>query len=392
MKLDLEDPRLTAYALGELDERERSELEGRISESPEACELVGEIRETAALLHDELRSESTLQLTKARRERIEDRLTRKPWWVIPRRWKLAASLAAVALIALLVYSSMVPEPEPGPVLVRFQDPDGGSGAQPFAGDALALSPDGAHLVFRANGQLYRGEMDTRVAVPIRGTEGATNAFFSPDGQWVGFFADGILKKVALAGPFAGRPPLNVCDAESHRGASWGPDDFIVFASDTSSGLMRVLASGGTPEPVTTLESGEMRHVWPELLPGGEAVLFSVDRGNPELSRIAVQSLRTGERRTLVAGSGPHYAPTGHIVFMRADSIWAVPFDRERLEVTGEAVPILEGAQVNSGSGLSDFALSRNGSLVYVSPGSAPTSANIFVFRNWHEELKRRVPS
>ena len=137
--------------------------------------------------------------------------------------------------------------------------------------------------------------------------------------------------------------------------------------------MQVSASGGAPEPVTTVESeGSSHHRFPEILPGGKAVLFTEWSGNLETAQIAVQSLETGERRILVGGTHPRYAPTGHIVFGRADSLWAVPFDSDRLEVTGTPTPVLEGVQVDDRPGtigLANFALAGDGTLVYGAGGS-----------------------
>lgn len=210
-------------------------------------------------------------------------------------------------------------------------------------------------------------------MPIRGTEGAGYPFFSPDGEWVGFFADGKLKKVALAGGL----PVTLCDAGYRSGASWGPQDVIVFAVSGSPGLMRVSASGGSPELITTPDNEQERHRWLDFLPGGRAVLFTVWR-SLEMARIAVHSLETGEMRVLVDGTHPRYAPTGHIVFAREGSLWTVPFDADRLEVTGSATPVLEGVRVNSG-GLANFAIAGNGSLVYM-PGEVPLRTLVSVDR------------
>jgi len=241
---------------------------------------------------------------------------------------------------------------------------------------LAISPDGQNLVYaarRGSGttQLYVRPMQRLDAMPIRGTEGALGPFFSPDGQWIGFLSDGKLKKVSLTGG----PALTLCDEpSSFGGASWGPDDTIFFFSgpEEEPELSRVSASGGTPEPVVTLEPGEEGQgpLWPEILPGGKAVLYTAWRGGPDNASIAVQSLETGERRTLVeGGTYARYVPTGHIVFARgallAGSLLAAPFDLERLEITGSPVPVLENLAMYFGA-TAQFGLSRDGTLVYVS--------------------------
>ncbi len=272
-------------------------------------------------------------------------------------WGLAI-LVATLVTGITVWSVMRPDPRPPtrfPVTLPATDQ--------LVRYGIALSPDGRDLVYTGTrggvAELYRRSMDQLEALPIRGTEGAQYPFFSPDGEWVGFFADRQLKKVSLAGG----QPVTLCDAGDRRGASWGPDDLIVFATLESRGLMRVSALGGAPERVTTLENGEAGHHWLDVLPGGKAVLFTVWSGGLEDARIAVQSLETGERRVLVDGTHPRYAPTGHIVFARADSLWAVPFDADRLEMTGAPTPVLEEVRVSGNIGLANFALASDGSLV-----------------------------
>ncbi|MGH9785295.1 MAG: protein kinase domain-containing protein, partial [Terriglobia bacterium] len=214
--------------------------------------------------------------------------------------------------------------------------------------SVAISPDGSHVVYRgagAGGQLYLRSLDSPEVKLIPGTQGGVGPFFSPDGQWVGFAADGKLKKIAINGG----PALTLCDAPGFRGATWGPDDTIVFAgigAEGSPGLFRVPAAGGMPTVLTSPDSakGETAHRWPEFLPGGKTLLFTIARGNNwDNAQIAALNLESGERRVLVqGGTYPRYAPTGHLVYYRADTVMAVPFDPDRLEVTGAPAPVLEG--------------------------------------------------
>ena len=152
-----------------------------------------------------------------------------------------------------------------------------------------------------------------------------------------------------------------------------------------SGMLQVPAGGGIPKAITDLDSdqGETGHYWMDLLPGDNAVLFTVWSGELDTARIAVQSLETGERWILLEGTNPRYAPTGHVVFARENSLWAVPFDLDRLEVTGSAVPILDGVQVNDG-GWAQFALTDNGSLAY-RYGRRSESTLVWVERQGGEE-------
>ncbi|HLE81646.1 MAG TPA: hypothetical protein VJA25_10170, partial [Dehalococcoidia bacterium] len=309
-----------------------------------------------------------------------------------RSWRRSIPLALVALVGGVILGVLAvltlrpaPAPETRPVS-RFAvalPPDQQLQWQGSNTHTFAVSPDGYHLVYLASGgdrrpQLYLRSMDSLEARPLAGTEGAQNPFFSPDSQWVGFYGAGQLKKVSTQGG----APITICDAPSFAGgASWGPDDTIIFAPTSTLGLLRVPASGGTPEVLTTLdrEKGEISHRWPHFLPGGKAVLFNAAGGpNWDQWPIVAQSLETGERRVLVeAGTDARYSPTGHLVYARAGTLMAVPFDPEGLEVTGDAMPVLEGVRT-TGEGAAEFGLSGLGSLVYV-PGSVGEAQRSLVF-------------
>ncbi|MEE8608080.1 MAG: winged helix-turn-helix domain-containing protein [Nitrospiraceae bacterium] len=251
--------------------------------------------------------------------------------------------------------------------------------------ALALSPDGRQLVYSVQRgdvwQLYVRSIDQMQAMPIPGTEGAMRPFFSPDGEWVGFFAGGKLKKILLRGG----KPISLCDARIGR-ASWGSKDTIIFSPHSGSGLWRVPAAGGKCEVVTTPDAGEHEssHTFPEFLPDGNTVLFAIS-GTPE-SKIAVLSLDTGEKKILVdRGSHPRYAPSGHLVYALASSgsLLAVPYDPRRREGRGTPVPIiLESVLTNPDSRAAQYAISKNGTLVYV-PGHHALMDNTLVWIDRH---------
>lgn len=212
-------------------------------------------------------------------------------------------------------------------------------------------------------------MDSLEAKAIPGTEGAfCTPFFSADGQWLAFFSTGKLKKVSLHGG----PPVTLANAVSIHGVTWGPDDSVIFSDPNVGGLLKVSASGGTPQVVTTVDAskGETGHRWPVLLPGGNALLFAVLRaGGPDDAQIVVQRLDTGERKVLVdGGTYPSYVPTGHVVYVRAGAMMAVPFDPGRLEVTGPPLAVADDIR-QSGNGAAQFSLSNQGSLVYVPGGT-----------------------
>jgi Tol biopolymer transport system component len=240
--------------------------------------------------------------------------------------------------------------------------------------SLAISPDGRRVVYvgrRADKRhLFLRSLDAAEAAPIAGTEGAYSPFFSPDGQWLGFWADSKIKKVSLSGG----APVTVCDCgipDRMLGATWGSDDTIVFPQKWAGGLFRVSAAGGAPQPVTkvTMKDEDRGHMWPGLLPDGKSVLFTVFTGGSlDDYRIAVASLATGERKTLIkGGTFGRYAASGHILYARGATLFAAPFDAKRLEVTGAAFPVAEGVFENTNGG-AGYAVSKNGTLLYAGGG------------------------
>ncbi len=255
--------------------------------------------------------------------------------------------------------------------------------------AAALSPDGTYLAYVAvqdgTQQLYLRAMDSLEAKPIPGTEGAVNPFFSPDGQWLGFFAGQKMKKVSVSGGAA----LTLGDAVFPFGASWNSHGMIAFAPSVSSSLLQVSETGGTPQPLTRLEKGEISQRSPEFLPGGKAVLFTAAPTNASWvsAHIGVQSVGTGERKNLIQeGTQPHYASSGHLVYAQGGSLMAVLFDPQQLAVIGTAVPVLEGVLQSPSSGAAQYSLSATGSLVYVAGGvQADQRRLVWVTRNGVEQ-------
>jgi serine/threonine-protein kinase len=243
--------------------------------------------------------------------------------------------------------------------------------------AVALSPDGARFVYVARkegvSRLFLREMKRLEPTLIRGTQGASNPIFSPDGKWVAFFAGGRLKKVSIAGA----PPRTLCDAPDHRGAAWGPDERIFFTVSPNQGLWQVPSSGGKPRVLTTPDRsiGEISHRWPEILPGGKVLLFSVktpDIDTFDEGLVAAFCLDSNERKILVeGGSYARYSASGHLVFMRANNLMAVPFDPVRLHVKGDPVSILQDVRTNPFFGSAQITIASTGLLTYV-PGGPET--------------------
>jgi eukaryotic-like serine/threonine-protein kinase len=227
--------------------------------------------------------------------------------------------------------------------------------------SLALSPDGRTLIIAgtdSTGQrLYRRTLDRLDATPVPGTEGGLVPFFSPDGAWIGFFADRRLKRV----PAGGGAAVDITAAPGFpAGASWGINNRIVFASGSRSPLRIVDAGGGAAESLTTLDAG-LGHLFPEMLPDGRTVLFN------EGGWIHALDLGSGHRTNrLVQGIGARYAPSGHLILSRQTTLLAIPFDAARLEITGQAIPLVEDVAVERGSGGGAYmAVSPSGTLAYV---------------------------
>ena len=279
-------------------------------------------------------------------------------------WSIAVVGVVVAFIALWNSTSPIPTPEP---VVRFVAalPADLHVAQANRG-IVALSRDGVHLAYAATrggtAQLYLRSMDQLEARPIPGTEDVTYPFFSPNGQWLGFFAGGKLKKVSVNGG----SPVILCDVYSpSMTASWDSEDTILFAFPTSA-ILQVSAAGGTPETLTTIDSdqGETAHTSPQLLPDGDTLLFTAN--SPEGRKVVVQSLETGERKIVLEGAADaRYVPTGHLVYAQAGTLMAVGFDLGQLEATGTATPILEGVMQVGANSQAHLAFSDTGTLVYI---------------------------
>ena len=227
------------------------------------------------------------------------------------------------------------------------------------------------------------QIDQLEAVPLEGGIGV-NPFFSPDGNSVGFYggraADDNLYRVSILG---GQPVTLSEDLKGILGASWGPDETIVLASLQPGPLFRLSATGGERQPVTELAEGETAHRWPEFLPGGDAVLFTVVRGGnvgSENMEIWVLDLNSNERTLLIPdGSNPHYVATGHVVYGVGGTLRAAPFDLDGLAITGEPIPVLEGV-VTFPTGAAHFSVGLDGSLAYVAGGAGTPRSLVWVDR------------
>jgi len=240
------------------------------------------------------------------------------------------------------------------------------------GASTILSSDGMRLAFIATGanerrRAYIRSLDQSEATYLSGTEGASDLFFSPDGQWLGFFADGKMKKISVRGGAT----IPICDAVLEFGASWAEDDTIVFANSLGAALSQVPSAGGKAQPLLTLDrqANEVTQRWPQMLPGGQAVLFTSNthNGDYEDADIVVYSMGSGKRKVVQRGGFfGRYVRTGHLLFMRQGTLFAVPFDMKNLKVTGQPTPILEGVAATPFDGRAQFFVSDGGNLVYIS--------------------------
>ncbi len=241
--------------------------------------------------------------------------------------------------------------------------------------AVAMSPDETHVVFVATrggqSRLFVRALAESEARPIPGTEEALSPFFSPDGEWIAFFAAGQLKKVQVAGG----PVQKICDAAIGFGGAWGADGTIVYAPDNGSAIWQVSADGGVGRPITRLDTarGEFSHRWPELVPDSGLLLYTVGtEGSWDDAAIVAQSLKSGERTTIIrGGTNPKYLPGGRLLFARGGSVLVAPFDPRRRLVTADASPILAGV-VESSDGAIQLSVSRAGGVVYLAGESDRT--------------------
>ena len=288
---------------------------------------------------------------------------------------LTTGVTAALLAGVLVWS--VARPDPAMVTRVVIDLPSGQYLLPGV-SPIVVSSDGSRLVYAAqqqgSSQLHLRELDQFLSRPLPGTENAEGPFFSPDAQWVGFFADGQLKKVRASGG----EPVSLCDVPGTTfGATWGPSDTIVFASAGSSGLLRVPAGGGTPQPLTRFDevSGDTSHRLPQFLPGGESILFTIQSQDGSTTALLPLTEDGGQPHILTAlgqAGGARYVSTGHLLYVQSGRLWAAGFDPAYLELTGPPASVLDGVYTHPPTGSSYFTVSDTGTLVYA-PGSTQST-------------------
>jgi len=313
---------------------------------------------------------------------------------VRQRWAITASLVMAAVVVTGVTAWLLIQPETQKPVTQFTiNPPSTARLERLQVNQLAISPDGRTVIYisprQGNLAMYLRHLDDPSIELIRGAEGGGVPFFSPNGQSVGFTDNGELRTV----PSSGGPARTLCQIPGGAqlvGASWF-EDTIVFGTFVGNGLYSVSASGGEPKSLTVpdAEKGEINYVFPQVLPGGQTVLFSITGADGEW-QTAVLSLETGAQQTIIKDAQQAtYVPTGHIVYAqpRTAALMAVVFDLETLEVTTDPVPVLEGVSQSTTFG-ANYALSEGGTLVYIPPPQDVQSL-VWVDRNGVESVLTR---
>ena len=304
-------------------------------------------------------------------------------WLVPRRPALPASTTHLQM-------SVAPADQLGRSIASVRP----------ARTAMAISPDGRQIAFAAikgpATQLFLRSLDRAEATPVPGTEGATAPFFSPDGAWIGFRVGNNFRKV----PLAGGAPVSIAEVDA-GGASWGENETIFLAG--TDGISSVPSNGGRISAITRREVAKReRHLLPQALPGGKAILFTMLTSGWETADIVLHVLATGERRVLVeGGADARYVSTGHIAYLKSGTLMAVPFDLRSLQVTGTPVAVVEGVMqgINAPNtadetGAGQFGVSASGTLLYVTGGvGRPLESTwVWVDRKGAEQPLSAIPT
>jgi len=280
-------------------------------------------------------------------------------------WMIAAALATAIALLLAVIHFREAKPEQQVVRLTLLPPEKSSFNE------IAVSPDGRRVAFTARdaegkSRLWVRPLDALSAQALGGTDGAQYPFWSPDSQWIGFFAEGKLKKVEVSGA----PPQVIANAGAPRGGAWNHDGVIVFAPNVTGPLMQVLASGGEPKAVTEVDAShqESFHRWPQFLPDGRRFLYFIQSGQPEHEGIYAGSLDSKQKTRLLMSTSSGTYGMGHLLVLRERALLAQRFDADKLHLAGEAFPVAELAGVGTSFRRPGISLSETGVLVYHAAG------------------------
>ena len=284
-------------------------------------------------------------------------------------------LAAAAAVAVSAVIWLRPTEVPEPPLTRFTIGLGDTRSLSFIDQPiLAISPDGRTLAMTANDDdsvrdvIVLRSLDDNESEKLDGTVGTGEMFFSPDGSSIAFFSDGKLKRASINGGSV----VTLADAPTPRGGVWLPDGTLLYSPEYATGLWRVADSGGAPEMLFDVdpEHGERTFRFPHATPDGEIVLFTVGTlespNDYSGAAIAVASLETGERRTVIErASMARFAGRDRIVFARSGDLYAIDFDADHLQTIGEEVPVIEDVGGDPSSGAGYFTIAANGTIAWL---------------------------
>jgi eukaryotic-like serine/threonine-protein kinase len=304
-------------------------------------------------------------------------------------WQRPAAAATIALLVAVAAGaavwSLTPPAGAPPQVVRFSIPlEEDTTFSGIGRHVVAISPDASHVAYAANNRIYLRQLDQMQATTVRGTEGGggggvgRSPFFSPDSRWLGFWAEGALKRVAVTGG----APVTLSRADLPLGAWWDEKGTILFGQG-STGIWQVPAAGGTAEVLIKVSDGEQA-ANPQRLPGGDWLLFTLRPAGVtdwNQAQIVVQSVGTGQRTVVIEGGrDARYLPTRHLVYALDDVLYAVPFDLDTRRVTGGAVSVVERVGDTSVfTSAAHFSVAANGSLVYAEGTGSLGGAQTFVW-------------